>query len=29
LQVGDELLGYLATDKRHVGIPIGEFCLEV
>jgi len=25
---GDELLGYLATDKRHVGIPIGEFCRE-
>ncbi|MCP2163660.1 3-dehydroquinate synthase II family protein [Goodfellowiella coeruleoviolacea] len=28
LQRGDELLGYLATDKRHVGIPIGEFCRE-
>lgn len=28
LQVGDELLGYLATDKRHVGLPIGEFCRE-
>jgi len=28
LQAGDELLGYLATDKRHVGIPIGEFCKE-
>jgi 3-amino-4-hydroxybenzoic acid synthase len=25
---GDELLGYIATDKRHVGIPIGEFCKE-
>lgn len=29
LQPGDELLGYLATDKRHVGLPIGEFCKEV
>ncbi len=29
LQSGDELLGYLATDKRHVGLPIGEFCKEV
>jgi 3-amino-4-hydroxybenzoic acid synthase len=28
LQQGDELLGYIATDKRHVGIPIGEFCKE-
>ena len=28
LQVGDELLGYLATDQRHVGLPIGEFCRE-
>jgi 3-amino-4-hydroxybenzoic acid synthase len=28
LQNGDELLGYLATDQRHVGIPIGEFCRE-
>jgi 3-amino-4-hydroxybenzoic acid synthase len=28
LQQGDELLGYLATDQRHVGIPIGEFCKE-
>jgi 3-amino-4-hydroxybenzoic acid synthase len=28
LQQGDELLGYIATDKRHVGIPIGEFCEE-
>ncbi|MFF5359042.1 3-dehydroquinate synthase II family protein [Streptomyces scabiei] len=29
LQAGDELLGYLAQDKRHVGLPIGEFCKEV
>ncbi|MFI1034049.1 3-dehydroquinate synthase II family protein [Streptomyces sp. NPDC020951] len=29
LQAGDELLGYLAADKRHVGLPIGEFCKEV
>ncbi|MGW0712106.1 3-dehydroquinate synthase II family protein [Streptomyces sp. NPDC002643] len=29
LQSGDELLGYLAQDKRHVGLPIGEFCKEV
>jgi len=29
LRRGDELLGYLATDKRHVGLPIGEFCKEV
>ncbi|MGY0062206.1 3-dehydroquinate synthase II family protein [Streptomyces sp. LZ34] len=28
LQTGDELLGYLATDQRHVGLPIGEFCKE-
>ncbi|GAA3525903.1 3-dehydroquinate synthase II [Amycolatopsis ultiminotia] len=28
LRLGDELLGYLATDQRHVGIPIGEFCKE-
>lgn len=28
LERGDELLGYLATDQRHVGIPIGEFCRE-
>jgi 3-amino-4-hydroxybenzoic acid synthase len=26
---GDELLGYLATDQRHVGYPIGEFCKEI
>lgn len=29
LRTGDELLGYLATDKRHVGLPIGEFCKEL
>lgn len=29
LRTGDELLGYLAQDKRHVGLPIGEFCKEV
>ncbi|MGW0828179.1 3-dehydroquinate synthase II family protein [Streptomyces sp. NPDC002845] len=29
LRTGDELLGYLAADKRHVGLPIGEFCKEV
>ncbi|WP_327312913.1 3-dehydroquinate synthase II family protein [Streptomyces sp. NBC_01235] len=29
LEAGDELLGYLAADKRHVGLPIGEFCKEV
>ncbi|MER6159901.1 3-dehydroquinate synthase II family protein [Streptomyces sp. NPDC001868] len=29
LRAGDELLGYLAQDKRHVGLPIGEFCKEV
>lgn len=29
LRPGDELLGYLAADKRHVGLPIGEFCKEV
>ncbi|WP_033289772.1 3-dehydroquinate synthase II family protein [Amycolatopsis jejuensis] len=28
LQLGDELLGHLATDQRHVGHPIGEFCKE-
>jgi 3-amino-4-hydroxybenzoic acid synthase len=28
LAAGDELLGYLATDQRHVGYPIGEFCKE-
>ncbi|WP_327730277.1 3-dehydroquinate synthase II [Streptomyces sp. NBC_00487] len=29
LRTGDELLGHLAQDKRHVGLPIGEFCKEV
>ncbi|GAA3875654.1 hypothetical protein GCM10022243_45710 [Saccharothrix violaceirubra] len=29
LTQGDELLGYVATEQRHVGIPIGEFCKEV
>lgn len=28
LKPGDELLGYIATDKRHVGWPVGEFCIE-
>ncbi|MGW4212723.1 3-dehydroquinate synthase II family protein [Lentzea sp. NPDC004789] len=28
LQRGDELLGYLAPEQRHVGLPIGEFCKE-
>ncbi|MBB5959722.1 3-amino-4-hydroxybenzoic acid synthase [Saccharothrix tamanrassetensis] len=28
LEPGDQLLGYLATDKRHVGWPVGEFCIE-
>ncbi len=28
LKAGDELLGYVATDKRHVGWPVGEFCVE-
>ncbi|MEU7527483.1 3-dehydroquinate synthase II [Saccharothrix sp. NPDC042600] len=28
LERGDELLGYIATEQRHVGIPIGEFCKE-
>lgn len=28
LRTGDELLGYLARDQRHVGLPIGEFCKE-
>jgi 3-amino-4-hydroxybenzoic acid synthase len=28
LAPGDELLGHLATDQRHVGYPIGEFCRE-
>lgn len=28
LKPGDQVLGYLATDQRHVGWPVGEFCLE-
>jgi 3-amino-4-hydroxybenzoic acid synthase len=28
LRSGDELLGYLALDQRHVGIPVEESCLE-
>ncbi|MFL6138165.1 MAG: 3-dehydroquinate synthase II family protein [Frankiaceae bacterium] len=28
LEPGDQLLGHLATDKRHVGLPVGEFCIE-
>ena len=28
LKQGEALLGYLATDKRHVGWPVGEFCVE-
>lgn len=28
LKPGDQLLGYVATDKRHVGWPVGEFCVE-
>ncbi|SDL19959.1 3-amino-4-hydroxybenzoic acid synthase [Lentzea albidocapillata subsp. violacea] len=28
LQPGDELLGYIASEQRHVGLPIGEFCKE-
>lgn len=28
LKPGDELLGHIATDKRHVGWPVGEFCVE-
>jgi 3-amino-4-hydroxybenzoic acid synthase len=28
LKPGDKLLGYIATDKRHVGWPVGEFCIE-
>ncbi|MEU5610215.1 3-dehydroquinate synthase II family protein [Streptomyces sparsogenes] len=28
LRTGDELLGHLARDQRHVGLPIGEFCKE-
>jgi 3-amino-4-hydroxybenzoic acid synthase len=28
LKPGDQLLGYVATDKRHVGWPVAEFCVE-
>lgn len=28
LAPGDQLLGFVATDKRHVGWPVGEFCVE-
>ncbi|MGQ0839517.1 3-dehydroquinate synthase II family protein [Actinokineospora sp.] len=28
LTPGTELLGYLATDRRHVGYPVDEFCVE-
>lgn len=28
LRPGDELLGYVATDRRHVGWAVNEFCLE-
>ncbi|WP_052864083.1 3-dehydroquinate synthase II family protein [Streptomyces niger] len=28
LKRGDEVLGHIATDKRHVGWPVGEFCVE-
>lgn len=28
LKPGDQMLGYIATDKRHVGWPVGEFCVE-
>jgi 3-amino-4-hydroxybenzoic acid synthase len=28
LKPQDQLLGYVATDKRHVGWPVGEFCVE-
>lgn len=28
LRPGDQLLGFIATDKRHVGWPVGEFCVE-
>jgi 3-amino-4-hydroxybenzoic acid synthase len=28
LSPGDQILGYVATDKRHVGWPVGEFCIE-
>jgi 3-amino-4-hydroxybenzoic acid synthase len=28
LKPGDQLLGHVATEKRHVGWPVGEFCIE-
>jgi 3-amino-4-hydroxybenzoic acid synthase len=28
LKNGDQVLGHVATDKRHVGWPVGEFCIE-
>jgi 3-amino-4-hydroxybenzoic acid synthase len=28
LKQGDQLLGYTPTDKRHVGWPVAEFCIE-
>ncbi|HEU5158172.1 MAG TPA: 3-dehydroquinate synthase II [Streptosporangiaceae bacterium] len=28
LAPGDQVLGHVATDKRHVGWPVGEFCIE-
>jgi len=28
LRQGDQVLGHIATDKRHVGWPVGEFCVE-
>ncbi|NJP69124.1 3-dehydroquinate synthase II family protein [Streptomyces spiramenti] len=28
LTEGDQVLGHVATDKRHVGWPVGEFCVE-
>ncbi|MFD7734417.1 3-dehydroquinate synthase II family protein [Kitasatospora phosalacinea] len=28
LKPGEQLIGYLATDQRHVGWPVGEYCVE-
>lgn len=28
LKQGDQVLGHVATEKRHVGWPVGEFCVE-
>lgn len=28
LKPGSKLLGYVSTDRRHVGWPVGEFCIE-